>query len=168
MMLSSTLMPLKSARLWKVRAMPRAAASCGSTCWRTLPAYVILPSCGWYTPLITLSIELLPAPFGPMIARISCSRTSNETSCSARTPPNESETPSTLRIGSPILRACCIRTASGRLLRRLDRVGLRVGDLQGRADRAGPAVLEAHLRLDEALALAAVKRGHERSVLVGD
>ncbi len=31
MMLSSTLMPLKSARLWKVRAMPRSATSCGST-----------------------------------------------------------------------------------------------------------------------------------------
>jgi hypothetical protein len=32
MMLSSTLMPLKSARLWNVRAMPLAAASCGSIC----------------------------------------------------------------------------------------------------------------------------------------
>ena len=34
-----------------------------------------------------LSIELLPAPFGPMIARISCSLTSNVMSVSAFTPP---------------------------------------------------------------------------------
>jgi len=31
---------------------------------------------GVYTPLMQLSMELLPAPLGPMMARISCSRTS--------------------------------------------------------------------------------------------
>jgi len=34
------------------------------------------PAAGVYTPLMQLSMELLPAPLGPMMARISCSRTS--------------------------------------------------------------------------------------------
>src|SRR5213075_2993681 len=50
---------------------------------------------------ITLSIEVLPAPFGPMIARISPLRTSNETSVIAFTPPNASDTFSTARMVSP-------------------------------------------------------------------
>src|SRR5215813_4744043 len=41
---------------------------------------------------MTLSIEVLPAPFGPMIARISPLRMSNDTSVIARTPPKLSET----------------------------------------------------------------------------
>ena len=52
--------------------------------------------------MITLSIELLPAPLGPMIARISCSRTSKLMSDSAFTPPNDSEMLSSFRTGSPI------------------------------------------------------------------
>ena len=50
---------------------------------------------------MTLSIEVLPAPFGPMMARISPLRMSNETSVIACTPPNESETFSTARSTSP-------------------------------------------------------------------
>ena len=42
-------------------------------------------------PLMTLSIELLPAPFGPMMARISCSSTLKEMFVSACTPPKRSE-----------------------------------------------------------------------------
>src|SRR5487761_2170070 len=53
-------------------------------------------------PLITFSIELLPAPLGPMMARISCSRTSKVTSCSAFTPPKASEMPSRPRTTPPI------------------------------------------------------------------
>ncbi len=44
---------------------------------------------------MTLSIEVLPAPFGPMMARISPLRMSKETSLIAFTPPNDSETFST-------------------------------------------------------------------------
>ena len=40
---------------------------------------------------MTLSIELLPAPFGPMIARTSCSSTLKLMLVSALTPPNRSE-----------------------------------------------------------------------------
>src|SRR5215210_7920892 len=50
---------------------------------------------------MTLSIEVLPAPFGPMIARISPLRMSNDTSVIALTPPKASDTFSTARIVSP-------------------------------------------------------------------
>ena len=50
---------------------------------------------------MTLSIEVLPAPFGPMMARISPLRMSNDTSLIAFTPPNDSETFSTDRSASP-------------------------------------------------------------------
>ena len=38
---------------------------------------------------MTLSIDVLPAPFGPMMARISPLRMSKETSLTAFTPPND-------------------------------------------------------------------------------
>jgi hypothetical protein len=91
MMLSSTLMPLNSARFWNVRATPISAT------WRLFmwlkvwPRKVIWPSCGWYTPLMQLSMLLLPAPLGPMMARTSCSRTSKLMSVSAFTPPKRKE-----------------------------------------------------------------------------
>ena len=44
---------------------------------------------------MTLSIDVLPAPLGPMMARISPLRMSKETSRIAFTPPNESDTFST-------------------------------------------------------------------------
>ena len=50
---------------------------------------------------MTLSIEVLPAPFGPMMARISPLRMSNETSLIALTPPNDSDTFSTDSSTSP-------------------------------------------------------------------
>src|SRR6266849_3027074 len=50
---------------------------------------------------MTLSIEVLPAPFGPMMARISPLRMSKETSTSARTPPNANDTRSTESSTSP-------------------------------------------------------------------
>src|SRR5215471_6224526 len=50
---------------------------------------------------MTLSIEVLPAPFGPMMARISPGAISKDTSVNAFTPPNERETFSTERIALP-------------------------------------------------------------------
>ena len=44
---------------------------------------------------MTLSIDVLPAPLGPMMARISPFLMSNDTPRIARTPPKESETFST-------------------------------------------------------------------------
>ena len=54
---------------------------------------------------MTLSIELLPAPFGPMIARTSCSSTLKETLVNACTPPKRREIDSSSRIGAPIGKA---------------------------------------------------------------
>ena len=45
-MFSSTVMPLKSARLWKVRAMPSAAVRCGCIAVRVSPRNVMRPCCG--------------------------------------------------------------------------------------------------------------------------
>src|ERR671913_2570018 len=52
---------------------------------------------------MTLSIEVLPAPLGPMMARISPFRISNETSRMALMPPNESDMSSTDNKTSPAL-----------------------------------------------------------------
>src|SRR5215210_2175063 len=48
------------------------------------------------------SIEVLPAPFGPMMARISLLRISKDTSVSAFTPPKPSDTFSTASSTSPL------------------------------------------------------------------
>src|SRR5512137_750515 len=94
---------------------------------------------------MTLSIELLPAPLGPMIARISCSRTSKLMSVSALTPPKASEMRSSLRMGSPIR---CLRLIASRRLPAGGRIRLRLGDPEVGGDHAGAAVLEADQRLD--------------------
>src|SRR5437868_2991057 len=119
-------------------------------------------------------IELLPAPLGPMMARISCSRTSKLTSLRAFTPPNASETPSTARSTSPILRAAFWRSSSRRsiasrcLSRGHGRKGLRRGERKLGADHAGAPVLEAHLRLDYAALGAGIERIDHRRVLLAD
>jgi hypothetical protein len=59
-----------------------------------------------------LSIELLPAPFGPMMARISCSRTSKLMSVSAFTPPNDRLMFWMSRMTSPAARPACGGTDS--------------------------------------------------------
>src|ERR1700722_594986 len=46
---------------------------------------------------MTFSRELLPAPFGPMIARISPVSTAKSTSATAVTPPNDKEIDSSFR-----------------------------------------------------------------------
>ena len=71
MMLSITLMPLNRAIFWKVRATPISATWRESMWLKVSPRKVILPSCGGSTALMQLSIDVLPAPFGPMIARFS-------------------------------------------------------------------------------------------------
>src|ERR1700704_5797870 len=120
-------------------------------------------------PLMTLSIELLPAPLGPMMARISCSRTSKLTSVSAFTPPNASEMLSSSRMTSPPLRTLLIpRMRSRRPPRRGGWERGCVGDAQIRGDHSAAAVLEAHLRFDVLVRLAAVERLDEHGVFLGD
>ena len=47
MMLSSTLMPLKSARFWNVRARPISATCREFMCLKVCPRKLIEPCCGW-------------------------------------------------------------------------------------------------------------------------
>src|SRR4030081_401545 len=96
---------------------------------------------------MTLSIELLPAPLGPMIARTSCSRTSKLMSVSALTPPNDNVMLSSLRTTSPNPRSLISRSRLRRAsLRR--REGLGVFDPQVGRHHVRAAVLEADHRLD--------------------
>jgi hypothetical protein len=60
------------------------------------------------------SIDDLPAPFGPMIARTSCSRTSKLMSVSAFTPPKRSEMFFTSRMTSPIFFVMPLSSHPGR------------------------------------------------------
>src|SRR6266496_852357 len=109
-----------------------------------------------------------------MIARTSCSRTSNETPFSALTPPKASDTPSTESRTSPIWcacgasRTCGALTGSGRALCGGGGEGLGVGDLQVGGDLAGTAVLVAHLRLDVHARAAVVQCADQRGVFFAD
>src|SRR5258708_268134 len=117
---------------------------------------------------MTLSIEDLPAPFGPMMARISCARTSKETPWRAR------ETSSISRMAAPTFRPVVIpgdepARASRRFPRRGgDTVGLRLHDFQIRRYRTSAAVLEAHLGLDEAARLVRVEGIDQHGVFFAD
>src|SRR5215213_6175749 len=62
------------------------------------------------------SIEVLPAPFGPMMARISLLRISKDTSVSAFTPPKPSETFSTASSTLPLARSGPSGALSGALM----------------------------------------------------
>jgi hypothetical protein len=53
-----------------------------------------------------LSIDVLPAPLGPMMARISPLRMSKDTPVTALTPPKESDTSSTESSTSPAATSC--------------------------------------------------------------
>ena len=64
------------------------------------PLRTIRPLLGRSTPVRQLKNVLLPAPFGPMIARISFRATSKLTSDSALSPPKRTESNSVLRIGT--------------------------------------------------------------------
>ena len=85
----------KMRRFWKVRAMPALAASEGDSLVMSWPSKNTRP---WVTDcsrLTTLNSVVLPAPFGPMSAVISPSRTSMLTSFTALRPPNWTVTFST-------------------------------------------------------------------------
>src|SRR3954468_17134287 len=140
------------------------------------------------------SIEVLPAPFGPMMARISLLRMSNDTSVSAFTPPKASDKFSTASSTSPLARSgpsgalmaqspplptrrresrgggAQTWTPSRRLLqrRRLNRIKLHIPDIHPRRDDALAAVLERDLGGDVGLARSIVERLDQRGVALGD
>src|SRR5438477_9033200 len=141
---------------------------------------------------MTLSSEVLPAPFGPMMARISPLRMSKETPLIALTPPKASDTFSTASSTSPATTSgplgalmprfhkCDERypgrgsgpsarhPSSRRLLHRRQRHGGNVANLDARRKRALAAVLERHLGRDVGLARTAVERRDQRRVAFGD
>src|SRR6266436_4275589 len=124
---------------------------------------------------MTLSIEVLPAPFGPMIARISPLRTSNDTSAIAFTPPNASDTLSTERIASPAAIALPVGdlmwpSPSRRLLHRLGghRIDFHVPNRDARRKRALAAVLEGDLGGDVGQFRAVIERADQRAVALRD
>src|SRR6476646_10645322 len=133
---------------------------------------------------MTFSIELFPAPFGPMMARTSCSRTSNVMSCSAFTPPNARKTCSSERMTSPMRRAgsglsrdgasraglttgATPIATSGSLLHRGGK-NCRVLDAQVGGHQAGAPVLELDERLDVLDRTAGVERIDQHAVFFGD
>src|SRR6476661_793668 len=116
---------------------------------------------------MTFSIELLPAPLGPMMARTSCSRTSNVTSASAFTPPNASEMRSSDRMTSPMRRAGVVgmtRASGG--LRHCGGLHAGIVDAQVGSDHAGAAVLELHDGFDVLHAASGVQRVDQRGVFL--
>src|SRR5579862_8151813 len=110
-------------------------------------------------------MELLPAPLGPMMARISCSRTSKLIEVSAFTPPNESEMPFSSSSTSPMERTPLMPlrgTPGDARGERLD-----VDDAQVCGHHTATAVLEFHQRLDVLRRLAVVQRVDKRLILLG-
>src|SRR5215217_1242813 len=123
------------------------------------------------------SIEVLPAPFGPMMARISLLRMPKDTSVSAFTPPKPSDTFSTASSTSPLARSgpsgaltspspplegggLMGAPPSRRLLqrRRFDRIKLHVPHLHPRGDDALATILKRDLGDDVGLARSVVER----------
>ncbi|MOA29528.1 hypothetical protein D3C78_1505490 [compost metagenome] len=101
--LSSTLIFLNSALFWKVRPMPRRAASSGWMRRKCSASNTTSPESGRYTPLRMLSSELLPAPLGPISAQISPRLTANDSALIALTPLNDREMSRTSRMFSAAL-----------------------------------------------------------------
>src|SRR5258708_3967882 len=146
---------------------------------------------------MTLSIDVLPAPFGPMIARISWRRISTLISLSALTPPKDRLMPSALSSASPICLPFSMRRAkripgpSGRCeivapaclrgssvvssarpaqdRRRLgDGNGLRRADPEVGLQHALAAVLKGDLGLDMRAVAPAIERLDQRLVALAD
>src|SRR5690606_38418356 len=112
------------------------------------------------------SIDDLPAPFGPMMARISCSRISKLMSVSAFTPPNDRLLLSTFSRTSPIFFCSLIMHLSACLAHR--RIGLHTGDRQVRIETAGPAVLEGDLGFARDRIPIGIQRFDQLAVAFGD
>ena len=84
---SATVIEWKVAATWKVRPTPSRQISRGAKPAMSLPSNRIAPEFGGSWPLIVLKQVVLPAPFGPIMARNSPGATLKLTSLTARTPP---------------------------------------------------------------------------------
>ena len=94
--LSSTLSPGNGRTIWKVRAMPRRHTASAGRPWTGSPANVIEPPFGAMAPAIMLNSVVLPAPFGPMTAKIAPCGTAKLTRSTATRPRKRLLRPSTV------------------------------------------------------------------------
>src|SRR5919197_5928936 len=85
---------------WKVRAIPFCATRCKGRPVISSPAKMIRPEVGFSTLVMRLKSVDLPAPFGPMTARISPGSTERSTSSRARSAPKYRERPAHSRSGT--------------------------------------------------------------------
>src|SRR2546430_2560993 len=116
-MLSSTDSPRKSRDCWYVRARPSRARFRAGIVVTSPPNSSIVPEVGGKSPEMTLNSVVLPAPFGPRIARLSPRATSRSTSRTAWRPPNRRPIPRRRRIGSASTgaAACATKVLAGDL-----------------------------------------------------
>ncbi len=92
--LSRTVWFSNTVGFWNLRPMPKVAMSASSSLVRSaLPSNTTSPSSGRVLPVTTSIMVVLPAPLGPMMARISPGSTSSERLFSALKPSNETVTP---------------------------------------------------------------------------
>ena len=73
--------------IWKVRPTPSRQTSRGLRPTVSCPSSVTRPESGVFWPLSMSKQVLLPAPFGPISARISPAFSANDTPRTACTPP---------------------------------------------------------------------------------
>src|SRR5438128_4907907 len=149
-MLSSTERPRKSRDCWYVRASPSRARRRAGSRVTFRPKSSILPDVGGMSPEMTLKSVVLPAPFGPRIARRSPGATSRSTSRTAWRPPKRRPTRRKRRVGSTCSAAgASVKRLLDELLRDdavLDDLDLALpGRLQLRAGRLRPAGRRARL-----------------------
>src|SRR4029077_3212918 len=109
--LASTVMPPKGLATWKVRARPCAQTSCGRRPTSSRPKADTEPASGLWKPMMRLNAVVLPAPFGPISARISFSRTVKLTSCTARRPPKRLHRSLTTRASATASAPCRLAPA---------------------------------------------------------
>ena len=80
---------------WNLRPMPSAAMAGSSSRVRSVSSpNTTLPVSGRVLPVMTSIIVVLPAPFGPITARISPGSITSDSSLSARNPSKVTLTPS--------------------------------------------------------------------------
>ena len=93
--LSSTVCFSNTVGFWNFLPMPRLAISVSSCLVRSYsPSKKTSPESGRVLPVMMSSIVVLPAPLGPMMARISPLPSASDRLFSARNPSKDTETPS--------------------------------------------------------------------------
>src|SRR2546426_9007203 len=101
---SRTVAPGRMLVIWYERAIAFREMAWGGSPAMSSPLNTMRPLVGRSTPVRQLKKVDLPAPFGPMIARISPVGTARDTLLSAASPPKRTVSASVLRIGDDAVR----------------------------------------------------------------